>query len=436
MVRKIAQMVIWVFIFTIPWETAITISSLGTVSRVIGLLAAGIWLFSVLVEGRMRKPNVFHLFVFLFMLDNIASIFWSHHYGLTWSRVKTYAQLAILVWILWDLITTPGDLRNGMQAFILGGYVGIGSSLYNFITNQLISTWEVGRYTGASQNAVEFAMILSLSLPIAWHLAMTQKKGLGANLWRGINFAFIPAALFAIVLTGTRTALLSIIPGLIYILWTLRNIKMGYRLLIFSAFIVLLFVGQSLVPQSTLERLGTLSASIEANDLGGRAVLWKGALRIFQDYPILGVGSGSLSSPDELGAFAHNTFLSILAELGMVGFAIFMGVLGAVFLNAIRQPKPYAALSLSIFVIWIISVMSLTWEYAKPTWFFLNLIVIITGVYEVKEAPREQPVFIEHINGSLSPSQAGILGAGTAVNPLQPKQTRRRGKSKRKQEGS
>jgi hypothetical protein len=47
--RKLALFTALVLIFTIPWETAITVSSLGTLTRLIGFGAVGVWAAAVLI---------------------------------------------------------------------------------------------------------------------------------------------------------------------------------------------------------------------------------------------------------------------------------------------------------------------------------------------------------------------------------------------------
>jgi O-antigen ligase len=77
-----------------------------------------------------------------------------------------------------------------------------------------------------------------------------------------------------------------------------------------------------------------------------------------------------------LGAFAHNTFLSILAELGLIGFVLFAGILAIVTHKALTQMKGLSALWLTVLAIWAIGSFSLTWEFRKPTWLFFSLIII------------------------------------------------------------
>jgi O-antigen ligase len=392
MIRRFALIATLFLIFSIPWETAITISSLGTFTRLVGFGAGGIWIASVLASGKFRKFSSYHIAVFIFIMINLASLFWTVSYDLTIERIKTYLQLAILTWILWDLITTPHLLRITMQIFIFGAYITIASQLINFFTGQTIAAYSDGRFTGAGQNANEFSLILSLTLPLAWHLGMTQKPGPWSLILKMLNIAYIPLALIACILTASRTSLITVIPGLLYIAGTLQKIKPLYRFLIFAAVIITFVIVEPFIPQSTIDRLATFGSSVEGSDLGGRVALWKQSFDIFKDHPILGIGSNALSASGQLGAYAHNTFLSIMAELGVLGLFPFLVVLTIVFYKAFTQPGQYSALWITVLTIWLIGVFTLTWEYTKSTWFFLSMVVISAGIYHQPEELGQESI--------------------------------------------
>ena len=172
--RRVAFWLSLVLIFMIPWENSITVGSLGTLARVTGILAAAVWVGAVLVTGRFRKPHLFHMVVYLFVLWNVVSVFWSFGVQETVQRIKTYFQLVVLIWIIWDLYTTPEALKAGLQAYVLGACVAIGSTVGNYLAGNAFYDYALRRYTGAGLNANDLALILALGLPTAWHLAVSE----------------------------------------------------------------------------------------------------------------------------------------------------------------------------------------------------------------------------------------------------------------------
>lgn len=385
--RSVAFLLSLVLVFSIPWENAITVGEFGTLTRVIGMLTAASWLVSALKAG-FREPHPFHLVTLFFILWNVTSLFWSVGFDETVQNINTYVQLAILAWILWDLYTTPKDLRTALEAYIIGAYVTIGSSIYNYISGQEISTYSGGRYAGSELNAVDLALILTLGLPVAWHLAISAGNSIKDRILMLVNYAYIPASLFAIMLTGSRMALFAIVPAILYIVGTANRLKPFFRILIFAFLCGTLFGIQFYFPPSTVDRLATAFDSIAAGDIGGRLRLWGASMEVFSEHPLLGVGSGALGSSAALGSFAHNTFLSVLAELGLIGFILFVAMLSIVVYQAINQPKLLSMMWLTVLSIWAIGASTLTWEFRKPTWLFMILIVISASLFRRCDSER------------------------------------------------
>ncbi len=376
------SIVLWlsyVLIFTIPWENAISFIGFGTFTRVIGFALFGVWLSVVLMKGKFRKPAPFHLVLFLFILFNIFSIFWTDNVEETEQRIITYLQLFTFALILWDLYTTPIIFFTGLQAYVLGAYITIGSTITNYLNGKIISSYELGRYAGASLNANDLALILTLGMPVAWHLAASSTEFRTMRILKFINYAYIPSALFAIILTSSRTSLFALIPVFIYIFATMGRIKPGLRLILITGFISSIFLIQNYIPQATIERLTTIGTSIANLDLGGRVVIWSRALELFFEYPIIGVGAGA--SRSIIGVVTHNTLLSVLVELGIIGCIFFIFILAIVLYHAIHQRKNYSYLWITIFFIWLIGTSTLTWEFYKPTWLFMSLIIISARLF-------------------------------------------------------
>jgi O-antigen ligase len=382
--RRIAYFLSLVLVFSIPWEDALSIGSLGTLARAVGLLVAGAWLAAALVTGKIRKLHPFHLMAFLFILWNVSSIFWSAGINETMTHLKTYAQLGILAWIFWDLYTTPSSVRSALQAYILGAYVAIGSTIYNFLIGQEISAYSGGRYSGANVNAVDLALILILGLPLAWHLIISAENGARGNIQKLVNIAYIPFAIFAILLTASRTAVFSIVPVVFYIAITSPRLTPVFRLLISIALIGILFLVGAYLPEAPIDRLATTWNSIAAGDLGGRIPLWKATIAEFSGHPILGIGAGVLHNPAILNTVAHNTYLSILAELGLIGFFLFLILLVILVYEAYLQALSGNSLWITVLAAWAIGVFALSWEFKKPTWIFFSMVVASANLYNPK----------------------------------------------------
>ncbi len=370
--RRIAYLFSVLLVFIIPWEDSVSVTTLGSMAKLIGLVVAGFWLVTILLEGKFRKPSLFHILVLLFFLWNVVSIFWSADTDSTLQRIKTYSQIYLLMLVFWELFQKPEDLMAGLQAYIFGGYVLITSSIINYIQGNAAVVYE-GRYSATGVNAVDLALILMIGLPIAMQLFFVARPGRVGTILKLINLAYIPLAVFSIVLTGSRTSLIAVIPFGVYLVVT-QQIKFDRKMLVFGILLLALLMLYPFIPQSVTARLGTLGASIESADLGGRVDLWWKAILVLEEQPFTGSGGGTLDVV--IGSAAHNTFVSIAAETGFIGFTLFLAILAVVFIRALNIPNGNAGFWVAIFLTWVIGVLSLSWEFRKLTWLLLNFIVI------------------------------------------------------------
>ena len=370
--RRITYWLAIVLIFTLPWEDSVTVTILGSLTRMLGLLVAVFWVATMLLEGRFRKPIFFHALVLIFFLWNFVSIVWSTDTAGTFQRIQTYSQIFLLVLIFWEIFQKPENLRAGLQAYVVGAYIPIISTIYNYISGSVATPYE-GRYSATGVNAVDLALILIMGLPIAMHLLITAGQNKQGMIIKLINLAYIPLAIFSITLTGSRTSLLAIIPFGFYLVFT-RQIRYDRKILVFCTLLISLFAMLPLIPQSVITRLSTLGVSLETGELSGRVEYWKQAILIFSKHPLIGIGSGTMGSA--IGQAVHNTFISVAAETGFIGFVLFFTILAITLFQAINISNGNSGLWVAIFLSWVIGVCSLSWEFRKLTWLFLDFIII------------------------------------------------------------
>lgn len=371
--RRVAHLLSLAFIFVIPWEGVVELPGLGTAARLVGFGVAGFWVATVIYTRQLRKPGLFHLLFTLFVLWAAASVFWSADPNNTLAHVQTWAQLLILFLMLWDLYTTRESIMTGLQAFILGEFVAIGSAVTNFIRgNAYYATYQ--RFSPAAQsNPDGFGIIVALGIPVAWYLASSAST---SKILRVVNYAYILAAFIGITLSGTRTALIASMVGVAFGLASLTRLRPVTRLaitLLFAAAILVLL--PYVQPLRSFQRFSTTATELTEGDLNNRTNNWAEGLESFVAHPVIGVGSNMYRSVNSWGKLAHNSYLSVLVELGLVGFALFVFMLAIAFSEALRQPKWDALFWLAVLGTWAICAFTLTYEYRKATWLFLSLCV-------------------------------------------------------------
>jgi len=71
---------------------------------------------------------------------------------------------------------------------------------------------------------------------------------------------------------------------------------------------------------------------------------------------------------------AHNTFLSVLVELGVAGALLLLALLASLYYSALRMPYVEKCFWIVLLTTWVVGVSALTWEYYKPTWLLFGLL--------------------------------------------------------------
>ena len=379
-----------VLIFVSAFENLIDFPGFGTVSRAVGLAAAGLWALSVLETQRLRQPGLFQVTVCLLVAWNLCSLLWSHDLDASVEKAATWVLLAGLVLLLWDVYTTKRALRAGLLAYLMGSYVSIAATVISFRTGV---TAEYGRYAAEGFNPNGLALILALGLPVACYLAATRRESAAPRLTALLALAYIPCALLGIGLTGTRTALLASAPALLFGLWSLRMAGPAVRIGVVIGVLTALYGVIGFVPDFLLERLASTGDELQQGDFTGRTFIWAESLRVIRDSPILGVGTGAFRAAVGLDKVAHNSVLSILVELGLVGLTLYAAALVIAVRAALRAPRLEAAFWLALLATWAIGASALTWEHHKQSWLVLGLAVCGGSLLAESRGRRSAPMW-------------------------------------------
>ena len=393
-----------VMIFMMPWEGVVVLPGLGTASRLMGLLVAGLWLFTIIVTGKVRKPIPVYLFIFLYFMWNMLSILWTVDVDETLIRVVALARMAGLALIILDLYDTPTAVRSGLQAYLLGLFVPAGSVITNFL-NGSQSTF--GRYSASGDNANTTSILLAFGVPLAWYLAISIDSDKRWRVLKMINYAYIPLGIGAIVLTATRFALVMTFPAIIFGLVTLTRLSAVQRGLIFVLLTITLWTLPTYIPQSSFERLATAGESISSGNLNGRVAIWQEGFEVWLQHPFIGIGTAAFESIVPSGRAAHNSFLAILTETGVLGLLLFSMILYLAVVHAQRMPRWDAWFWLTLLVVWGLGNMVLTWSHTKSSWLFFSLLFTHVNLF------HRQPDFNPDEASHLEPTGITFLRQGS-----------------------
>ena len=276
----------------------------------------------------------------LFIISMLLSALFSGDiiYGL-----KRWADMWI--WRFMPFVVVIFLLNNYIDAkkVMLTGFAGITLTSVYAVYQGLSG---LSRANGFYGHPMTLGGWLCIFLPLLL-IEFFERKLLGKYYWlAGLAFCICSAGL---VFNATRgawlaVAIVSAVLLIYYMFKSKRNLAVS---IIFVALISTVLVNNP----KFMHRLDTIDDFDKYQSNTERILIWQSAWNMFKDHPILGVGLGqytenyqqkyiSLQAKEPNLTHAHNNFMQMLAENGIVGFAGFVIMFGyIIFKNLIVWVK-------------------------------------------------------------------------------------------------
>ncbi len=340
--------------------------------RVVSLVIAGYWLVTVFVKKRLFLPIGWEIFFF-------ASFLFLAVISLAWAEERSFAERKLL--FLFSFVPLflalcdrwreyPQEKKLVLRAFVGGALVLAVGSLFLFLLQFLfgveqifsllihsllpfflgdtfsqavalhpsllvnISGMTLLRASGIFPDPHMFAFYMGMALPFALAFAYEEKER--RRFW----FVVAVVLLLADLLSFSRGGYIGLLCGGGVLFFGYRSIfswsKQRVRWVIFA--LVLVFFGALATP------LGGRFMSIFSAEDGSnkeRLRLWGEAATYVGERPLLGVGLGNYPLLVKPGAgyrepiYAHNMYLDIVLELGLLGLGSFLFLFGLVFIRLV-----------------------------------------------------------------------------------------------------
>jgi len=274
--------------------------------------AAGLWAMSR--HRSLGAPQ--YLLVVLFML--VLMLSWVANGWATGVMmvVERFGPVVIAFVMLAQAVHTRERMVGMMAMFTLCACVlalhGIGQVQTGVgWTGAVLSQGTRIQYVGIFNDPNDLGMLFVMCLPMAMYLrGRTHASAPGRLFW----LAVAGVLLYGIYLTNSRGTLLALV-GLFGVhVWLRRGMLVAGVLGVCS-------LGMMLLLPSRLQEMEVSEASAM-----GRVEAWYHGIQLFISSPVLGIGPGGYS--DDYGLTAHNSFLLVLAEAGIVGFTLYLAILG------------------------------------------------------------------------------------------------------------
>jgi probable O-glycosylation ligase (exosortase A-associated) len=263
-------------------------------------------------------------------------------------RLDVLVRVGLIALVLVNALRTRTEQRVFMFVFLAAyAMYPVRGTIFNYVGGYTILGRALWNYIFANPNDLAALTLLQLSLALA--LLAREPKG-----WpRLAAIAGLFVLPVVILLTQSRGAIIGLVAFALFLLAGQKR-----RLRTLCTFVAVAGAILVFAPSSVWDRLGGLrhatdTEQLELVDEEGSAEqrfeIWKVASAVFADHPVAGVGIGAYPQAHHdytrRGGFkrtarghrdAHSTYLTLLAETGVVGFTLFMLLFGSSVVHAER----------------------------------------------------------------------------------------------------
>lgn len=239
-----------------------------------------------------------------------------------------FAKRLLIYFCVYVYIDTPKKLKIAIWSIVLACVFQAFSSYQYLLADPTLSQFDgrlqaIGYYNLSNS----FALLLTVTTPLSFILLEIEKSYLKIFFL----FFFLCIFFYFCLLTKSRGGVLGITFALSFSFLLSRKIA-RFKMIKFSLIGIIIFltftIGLSLISQRS-SHISLIGGDASADD---RVIVWHAAFRMLIDHPIFGVGWGRFTdyvtdygSPVRI--IAHNTIISVFAELGLLGGITFLSIL-------------------------------------------------------------------------------------------------------------
>jgi O-antigen ligase len=319
-------------------EVLSQVGSFG-ITKVIGFLLALSWLAYVSTRSSAGEqdfvtshPTVSYLLA-IFVAWSGVSLLWSEFPGESLQSTFRYGQNALLFLIVFTAVRERKHAVWVFAAFVAGATI---SAMFAIMNPVDPGQYDVARASGTIADPNELAAVLVVGMILGGVLFAIMRR---SPLTRLALLAAIILCAGGLFVTLSRGGLLALGFSMLAALFLAGR----YRLLAWTGatLAILVTVGYFalVAPPEARDRITKVDGGT------GRTDIWNVGWRMVEAHPVRGIGSGNFPHASihyflepgalQYGEFfidhpkvAHNMYLHVLAELGIVGLAMFVSLIG------------------------------------------------------------------------------------------------------------
>lgn len=406
----------------VNFEGALEFSGVSVV-KLLSVACGGIFVLRVFLTDTEIKVDPTTWLITLFLLWVATTVFWSPDSAGFSSGLTSLVLQALMYVLIINLIRSKEDLKLALWGYVIGGTA---------LAAILGETMVVGNFHRSTDMEIAglginlAARMVGLNLLLCVALLHLERRSLprlvliGAAVLSGVSSVLALSR-------GNWYAIAVSLSALVFVL----GLKKGFISSLKQALLIVAVGSAALYSSSTFllsdygfdklqERFQ--SAYTFSDRASGRFDIWETVYEPFKERPLVGHGFNSFKPLNDWGHNgAHNSFVLIAVEDGLIGVFLFVLILGSIFyalwrkLSEERSETVALGWGMALFVFVTTASAVDSSVNRKYLWFVLGLISLLIHYYgtrapseevaDARSAPTEVTLPVYARQGAVLPSQ-------------------------------
>jgi O-antigen ligase len=299
----------------------------STLTKPVGVLAAGVLAAVGLVERRLGRPPSTALWWGLFIVWAALTTTWAINPEAGFRRLPSALSMFLLYLVGVSFKPTRRELYWACVLTVLGGVLAAGAGYIFGLDADAAGNKARGRITlGGGDESNPNTLGRILILPLA--LGVGGLVGLPGIAQKAIALGCIGLMGAGIFISMSRAALLGMVTMVAVLVYRMRA-----RWQIIAAMVVLLMLS-AVMPEQFYRRVVGMGGA-EDHSAAERIRLLKAGLESIENFGIFGIGldnspsAFTLYGASAVGVGPHNMYLMVWIELGIIGLVLMLAALGS-----------------------------------------------------------------------------------------------------------
>lgn len=328
-----------------------------------------------------RKTQIKYFFLFLtwIFISGFTQPGWASRENFTMFIANTILGITIIL-----LLRDIKKLRSMLWLITI--------SIFFICLQTILSYIGIERAGGTGYGPNEFAIAILPFIAITFYMAISEKN----KLLKLISIGIMVIIFLALISTVSRGGIIGIAGMLLFALF-----KSKQKLITIIAIFIVVILFINFMPQNLRDRFSKTKVSEHALGTGDgdidsttrRYYLTQAGWRMFLEHPLFGIGIGNYYyenrnyAPVHPGR-AHNMYIEIMAELGIIGIFLFLGTIFFTLkgLNGIIKSKsPLTGYAKGFYiglVGFLIAGILLHAQQDRILWFIIFMSAALERIYE------------------------------------------------------